>query len=39
MSPPAERYPLLVRGIGVLSSIIGTYQVRGKKGEKKGKCN
>jgi K(+)-stimulated pyrophosphate-energized sodium pump len=29
-------FPLLVRGIGVLSSIIGTYQVRGKKGEKKG---
>jgi len=29
-------FPLLVRGIGVFSSIIGTYQVRGKKGEKKG---
>jgi len=29
-------FPLLVRGIGVLSSIVGTYQVRGKKGEKKG---
>jgi K(+)-stimulated pyrophosphate-energized sodium pump len=29
-------FPLLVRGIGVLSSIIGTYQVRGKKGEKTG---
>ena len=29
-------FPLLVRGIGVLSSIIGTYQVRGKKGEKRG---
>ncbi|MDD4894143.1 MAG: sodium-translocating pyrophosphatase [Candidatus Omnitrophica bacterium] len=26
-------FPLLVRGIGVLSSIIGTYLVRGKKGE------
>ncbi|HVO39799.1 MAG TPA: sodium-translocating pyrophosphatase [Spirochaetia bacterium] len=25
-------FPLLVRGIGVLSSIIGTYLVRGKKG-------
>ena len=24
-------FPLLVRGIGVLSSIIGTYLVRGKK--------
>jgi K(+)-stimulated pyrophosphate-energized sodium pump len=29
-------FPLLVRGIGVLSSIIGTYVVKGKKGEKKG---
>jgi K(+)-stimulated pyrophosphate-energized sodium pump len=29
-------FPLLVRGIGVLSSIIGTYQVRGKKDEKRG---
>src|SRR5512136_567452 len=29
-------FPLLVRGIGVFSSIIGTYQVRGKKGEKTG---
>ena len=29
-------FPLLVRGIGVLSSIIGTYLVKGKKGEKKG---
>ena len=29
-------FPLLVRDIGVLSSIIGTYQVRGKKGEKRG---
>jgi len=29
-------FPLLVRGIGVLSSIIGTYLVRGRKGEKKG---
>jgi K(+)-stimulated pyrophosphate-energized sodium pump len=29
-------FPLLVRGIGVFSSIIGTYQVRGKKGEKRG---
>ncbi|MDP2915959.1 MAG: sodium-translocating pyrophosphatase [Candidatus Aminicenantes bacterium] len=26
-------FPLLVRGIGVFSSIIGTYLVRGKKGE------
>ncbi len=26
-------FPLLVRGIGVLSSIVGTYLVRGKKGE------
>jgi K(+)-stimulated pyrophosphate-energized sodium pump len=26
-------FPLLVRGIGVLSSIIGTYLVKGKKGE------
>ncbi|MFA6350500.1 MAG: sodium-translocating pyrophosphatase [Candidatus Omnitrophota bacterium] len=29
-------FPLLVRGIGVLSSIIGTYLVKGKKGENKG---
>ncbi len=29
-------FPLLVRGIGVLSSIIGTYQVRGGKKEKRG---
>lgn len=29
-------FPLLVRGIGVLSSIIGTYLVKGKKGEKRG---
>jgi len=29
-------FPLLVRGIGVLSSIIGTYLVKGKKGEEKG---
>ncbi len=29
-------FPLLVRGIGVVSSIIGTYLVKGKKGEKKG---
>ncbi|MDD5567889.1 MAG: sodium-translocating pyrophosphatase [Candidatus Omnitrophica bacterium] len=29
-------FPLLVRGIGVLSSIIGTYLVKGKKGEDKG---
>jgi K(+)-stimulated pyrophosphate-energized sodium pump len=29
-------FPLLVRGIGVFSSIIGTYQVRGKKGQKEG---
>ena len=29
-------FPLLVRGIGVISSIIGTYLVRGKKGEEKG---
>jgi K(+)-stimulated pyrophosphate-energized sodium pump len=29
-------FPLLVRGIGVFSSIIGTYQVRGKKGHKEG---
>jgi len=29
-------FPLLVRGIGVFSSIIGTYQVRGKKGQKQG---
>ncbi|MDD5432395.1 MAG: sodium-translocating pyrophosphatase [Candidatus Omnitrophica bacterium] len=28
-------FPLLVRGIGVLSSIIGTYLVKGKKDEKK----
>ena len=29
-------FPLLVRGIGVLSSIIGTYLVKGKDGDKKG---
>jgi K(+)-stimulated pyrophosphate-energized sodium pump len=29
-------FPLLVRGIGVFSSIIGTYQVRGGKGQKRG---
>ena len=29
-------FPLLVRGIGVISSIIGTYLVRGKKGERTG---
>jgi len=29
-------FPLLVRGIGVLSSIIGTYVVKGKKDEKRG---
>jgi len=29
-------FPLLVRGIGVLSSIIGTYLVKGKKDEKRG---
>ena len=29
-------FPLLVRAIGVFSSIIGTYQVRGKKGRKEG---
>lgn len=29
-------FPLLVRGIGVLSSIIGTYLVKGKKNEKRG---
>jgi len=29
-------FPLLVRGIGVFSSIIGTYQVRGRKGEERG---
>ncbi|MCD6290522.1 MAG: sodium/proton-translocating pyrophosphatase, partial [Anaerolineae bacterium] len=29
-------YPLLVRGIGVLSSIIGTYQVKGGETEKSG---
>jgi len=28
-------FPLLVRGIGVFSSIIGTYLVRGKKGEER----
>ncbi|MDD4907997.1 MAG: sodium-translocating pyrophosphatase [Candidatus Omnitrophica bacterium] len=28
-------FPLLVRGIGVFSSIIGTYLVKGKKGDKK----
>ncbi len=32
-------FPLLVRGIGVLSSIIGTYLVRGEKKDKKGKAN
>jgi K(+)-stimulated pyrophosphate-energized sodium pump len=29
-------FPLLVRGIGVLSSIVGTYLVKGKKDEKRG---
>lgn len=29
-------FPLLVRGIGVLSSIFGTYLVKGNKNEKKG---
>ncbi len=29
-------FPLLVRGIGVLSSIIGTYVVRGSPGEERG---
>jgi K(+)-stimulated pyrophosphate-energized sodium pump len=29
-------FPLLVRGIGVFSSIIGTYLVKGKQGQKKG---
>ena len=29
-------FPLLVRGIGVISSIIGTYLVKGKKDEKRG---
>jgi len=29
-------FPLLVRGIGVFSSIIGTYQVRGRKDRKEG---
>ncbi len=29
-------FPLLVRGIGVFSSIIGTYLVRGKKGGERG---
>ena len=29
-------FPLLVRGIGVLSSIIGTYLVKGKKGDERG---
>lgn len=29
-------FPLLVRGIGVLSSVIGTYLVKGKKDEKSG---
>lgn len=28
-------FPLLVRGIGVLSSIVGTYLVKGKKGDEK----
>ena len=31
-------FPLLVRGIGVLSSIIGTYLVRGKKGQSSDKA-
>ncbi|MCX6355365.1 MAG: sodium-translocating pyrophosphatase [Candidatus Aureabacteria bacterium] len=29
-------FPLLVRGIGVISSIIGTYLVKGKKGDRSG---
>jgi len=29
-------FPLLVRGIGVISSIIGTYLVKGKEGDKSG---
>lgn len=29
-------FPLLVRGIGVVSSIVGTYLVKGKKEEKRG---
>ncbi len=29
-------FPLLVRGIGVFSSIIGTYLVRGRKGQQRG---
>jgi K(+)-stimulated pyrophosphate-energized sodium pump len=29
-------FPLLVRGIGVFSSIVGTYQVRGRKEEERG---
>lgn len=29
-------FPLLVRGIGVFSSIVGTYQVRGRKSQKEG---
>ncbi len=29
-------FPLLVRAIGVLSSVFGTYLVRGKKGEERG---
>jgi K(+)-stimulated pyrophosphate-energized sodium pump len=29
-------FPLLVRGIGVFASIVGTYLVRGKKGEERG---
>ena len=31
-------YPLMVRGIGVLSSIIGTYLVRGGQGESSGEA-
>lgn len=31
-------YPLMVRGIGVLSSIIGTYLVRGGQGESSGQA-
>jgi len=29
-------FPLLVRGIGVFASIVGTYLVKGKKGEQRG---
>jgi len=29
-------FPLIVRGIGVFASIIGTYQVKGRKGEERG---